>query len=149
MGHGTLVDGVQRLVKNGFDLVDGVQWKQKKGLTLVDGIQRDIGLTKLFTVTLTGTGWHATPCHVVIDGVKYYAAQTLEVPEGTEIICTAFNLSGRGADAIKLNGVGVAAAGTSAGTYTYFTYTHIVTGNLTVAGLEDGMVGRKMEITTE
>ncbi len=149
MGHGTLAGGVQRLVKNGFDMVDGVQRKQKKGLALVDGVQRDIGFTRMFTVTLTGTGWNATPCNIVIDGVKYAAAQTIEVPEGAEMVCTVFNMGSKGADAIRLNGVGVASAGASAGTYAYWTYTHMITGSLTVAGLEEGMVARIMEITTD
>lgn len=149
MGHGTLVDGVQRQIAGGFTLVDGVQRKQKLGLTLVDGVQREIGFSRTFTVTLTGTGWNASPCYIMIDGVKYAAAQTLEVQEGTEILCSAFNLAAKGADTIKLNGVGVAAVGTTVENYVYWTYTHTVESNLTVAGFEDGMVGRKMEITTQ
>lgn len=149
MGHGTLVDGVQRQVTGGFMMVDGVQRRQKLGLTLVDGVQREVGFSKTFTVTLTGNGWNATPCYIMIDGVKYAAAQALEVQEGTEILCSVFNLAAKGADTIKLNGVGVAAVGTTAGTYAYWTYTHTVASNLTITGLEDGMVGRKMEITAQ
>ena len=149
MGHGTMVDGVQRLVKNGFDLVDGVQRKQKKGRTLVDGVQRDIGFAKMFAVTLTGTGWNATPCYITLDGVKYNAAQTIEVPEGTELFCSVFNYSSKGASAITLNGEGVAEKGTASGAYQYWVYTHVITSNLTVVGLTDGAVGRRMEITTE
>ena len=151
MGHGTLIDGVQRPVKAGFVLVDGVQRKQKKGFALVDGVQRDIGFAKMFTVTLTGTGWNASPCYITIDGVKYSAAQTIEVPEGAEIYCRVINNIGVGADSIALNGVGVATEepGTASSGYSAWSYTHVVTSDLTIAGLENGMVGRTMEITTE
>lgn len=151
MGHGTMVDGVQRLVTAGFDLVSGVQRKQKKGFALVDGVQRDIGFAKMFTVTLTGTGWNASPCYITIDGVKYSAAQTIEVPEGAEIYCRVINNTGAGAGSIALNGVGVATEepGTASGGYSAWLYTHVVASDLTIAGLTSGAIGRTMEITTE
>ncbi len=148
MGHGTLVDGVQRTVKNGFELVDGVQRKQKKGLTLVDGVQRDIGLTKMFTVTLTGI-WNEQPCYVSIDGVKYYAAQTIEVSEGTEMYCRVFNMAFKGASAISLDGVGVATQDIVAGAYSWWAYTHTVTSDLTATGYQEDMATYSIEITTE
>lgn len=149
MGHGTLIDGVQRTVKNGFDLVDGVQRKRKKGLALVDGVQREIGFAKMFTVTLTGTGWNATPCYIMINGVKYHAAQTLEVPEGTEIYCSVFAAAGSGSSAITVDGVGVGSIGTTvSGGYYYSDYTLIVAGDLTIDARAAGPVARAMVITT-
>lgn len=149
MGHGTLADGVQRLVKHGFDLVDGVQRKKKKGLAMVDGIQRDIGFSKMFTVTLTGTGWNATPCYIMIDGVKYSAAQVIAVPEGTEIYCSVFAAAGSGNSAITVDGVGVGSIGTSvSGGYFHSDYTHTVASDLTIYGQAAGMVARAMMITT-
>lgn len=54
MGHGTMVQGVQRTVGAGFTQVDGVQRKLKKGLTLANGVQRDILFTRPLSELLVG-----------------------------------------------------------------------------------------------
>lgn len=137
MGHGTQVNGVQRDITGGMTLVNGVQRKITKGLTLVNGVQRDIGFgSQMFTITMTGR-WNSAACYISIDGVKYYAAQTIEVPEGTEIYCRVYNGPYKDANAITLDGVGVATRDSSS--EYWYSYTHTVRSDLIANGATDDM----------
>lgn len=113
MGHGTLVDGVQRLVTAGFDLVDGVQRKQVKGLTLVDGVQREIALKKnTFMVGVSGIAPLKNCYHAEMGG-SILQIGAVEVDEGTAIKCVAYDSSGYKLGKISLNGTVVASGATT------------------------------------
>ena len=120
MGHGTLVDGTQRLVTAGLDLIDGVQRKQKKGLTLVDGVQRDILFSGgTITVEISGT-LHASYGYVTINGEIISSAGSYEYNKPLEISVTvsAATVSGQGSCYVTKNGTSVK---TGSGTYTFIT----------------------------
>ena len=152
MGHGTQINGVQRDITGGVTLVNGVQRKITKGLTLVGGVQREISFgSKMFTVTLTGSGWSLLYGRVGINGVDYARGgnYTIEVSAGTEIVCTVYNIAQKGINAIRLNGVGVASVDSQSGSDAYFTYTHVAGSNLTISCAAEAGAARAMTITTD
>lgn len=120
MGHGTLVDGVQRLVTAGLDLVDGVQRKQKKGLTLVGGVQREISIgSSVCTIVITVSASMNMGAYVEIGGVQYKTAQTIEVSSGTQMYCRGMASGTDKSAAVTLNGVAVAETSGNYGEYTH------------------------------
>lgn len=88
MAHKTLISGTAYDVKGGTDLIAGTSYQIGGGRTLVNGTEYEIGFAKPVTIEITATK-NNNLASVTIDGTIYKSAATVEVPAGTEIICSA------------------------------------------------------------
>lgn len=110
MAHKTLIDGTAYGISGGKTLIDGTAFSIKGGKTLVDGTAYEVGLAQNAIITITGDSNYTS---VVIDGVTYNTATTVEVPIGTVITCVTQNSNYGGS--IKLNYKSVASATSGSG----------------------------------
>lgn len=83
--HNTNVGSVAYELESAVALVGGVAYELESGTVLTGGVAMEIPIMGKCTVTITGTGQPASSgsCYVVIDGVQYTGAATVEVEEGT------------------------------------------------------------------
>ena len=124
MAHKTLVESTAYTIKGGKDLIGGTAYKKKKGRTLVEGTVYEVGFAKPVTITIEGSG--GDYAQVVIDGVTYNSAATVEVPIGTVISCVTNHYTSMGAESrIRVNGQTVVKAVKA-------TYDYTVVGDATI-----------------
>lgn len=130
MSHKTLVNGTVYEVGGGKTLIDGVAYSIDKGKTLVGGTAYEVGFgPKMATVAITGYSNGYTV--VAIDGVEYKPFSVIEVPIGTEVICTVIDYNYSGRPYITLNGETVSTD----------TYTYIVAGDVIIERTDDYVSG--------
>lgn len=86
--HHILKDGTSYAIKGGTDLIAGTSYQIGGGRTLVDGTEYEIGFAKPVTIEITAAKANNL-ASVTIDGTTYKSAAIVEVPAGTEIICSA------------------------------------------------------------
>lgn len=128
MSHKTLVNGTVYEVDGGKTLIDGVAYSIDKGKTLVDGTAYDVGFAPpMATVTITGSNGYTV---VTINGIEYEPS-VIDVPIGTEVICTVIDWNSSNRPYITLNGETVSTD----------TYTYIVAGNVTIQRTDEYVSG--------
>lgn len=88
MAHRTLINGTGYDISGGREMIGGTGYAKKGGRTLVNGTEYEIGFAKPVTIEITATKTNNL-ASVTIDGTIYKSAATVEVPAGTEIICSA------------------------------------------------------------
>ena len=92
MAHKTLIGGTVYEIGGGKDLIGGTVYEKDHGKTLVGGTVYEVGFAKPVTITIEGSG--STYAYVVIDGVQYNTATTVEVPIGAVITCVTSHADG-------------------------------------------------------
>lgn len=144
MAHKTLVNGTAYEIGGGKTLVNGTAYSIDKGKTLVGGTAYEIGFgPSVAVVTLTSSSFSGDydNATATINGVNYRDGDVgygtnivLEVPIGTEITCSAIcgAYSGMYYGGKIYKNETIVVDGASTKEMGYYTYTFIVTGDVTI-----------------
>lgn len=128
-GHNTNISSVAREIDSGTVLIGGVVREIESGTVLIGGVAREIEFAKpvtVYTLTITqGSSENINAQNIEVNGTKYNSKTTLYIEEGTTVI-----FRGRAAVVWDNKPVGKQ---TSNGQYSYYEYTHTMSGNLTAS----------------
>ena len=129
--HNTNIGGVTGEIDGMTVNIGGVVREVESGIVLVGGVAREITFAsaKMCVVTIVPIGNYDASynkkdhAYVTINGKRYTSSATIEVPEGTQVICFVKS-TGAGNATIKLNDTVVKSVKRASAEYT-----HTVTKN--------------------